>query len=354
MPLVQPHEIDVEEIRRPLHVLLQCGARLYMHFARETLAGLGEAGGMTVREHLRRYGHWRGSEMRQAHHALGREINMETLNRCWDSASVFVVKDSLESTGRYTPSDVIYDVRYCPAAEAWQAEGFHQWGHAYCDEFHQACASTYHPDGTVVIPINMMKGDDHCHFRWVMPATARQLELGPPTALGRRLARYYRADTPQRGAYDALVRTSRLIGGRYWTMTRALLARHHAEAAEAVIRRFLRRWGAQRGGLLRAEHEARRLAPSPENLIREIDLAAKYVWEMTEECRSRDRYVVTVAWTPMDEAWADLDAGCAARLFWEESLPPLAEHYDPALSLEIAALRWRGDDRTRLVVTRRS
>src|SRR3712207_7199289 len=41
-------------------------------------------------------------------------------NRCWDSASVFVVKDSLETTGRYTPTDVIYDVRYCPAAEAWQ------------------------------------------------------------------------------------------------------------------------------------------------------------------------------------------------------------------------------------------
>lgn len=223
MLLVQPETIDVVEVRRPLHNILQSGARLYMHFARETLATFGDVGGTTVRDHLRRYGHWRGSEMREAHNALGREINMETLNRCWDSASVFIVKDDVESKGRYTPTDVIYDVHYCPAAEAWKADDFHQWGHAYCDEFHQACASNYHPDGNVVIPINMMKGDDHCHFRWVMPVTARGVDAYPPSKLGLKLAEYYQAVTPQRGAYDALVRTSRLIGGRYWTMTQGTL-----------------------------------------------------------------------------------------------------------------------------------
>ncbi len=214
MPLIQHENITPQHVKGILHNLLQASARLYMHFANETLATFGPAGEMTIRQHLRDYGRWRGTEMREAHNALGCPINMETLNRCWDSASVFIIKDDLKTTGKYTPYDVVFDVYYCPAAEAWKAEGFERWGHVYCDEFHQACASTYHPDGNVVIPINMMKGDDHCHFRWIMPADAHQIDPFPPSNLGRKLAKYYLADSVERGAYDALVRTNRLLGGR--------------------------------------------------------------------------------------------------------------------------------------------
>src|SRR5260221_10950472 len=52
-----------------------------------------------------------------------------------------------------------------------------------------SCASTYHPDGNVVIPQSLMKGDDHCHFQWIMPPNARTLDLGEPSELGRKLAR---------------------------------------------------------------------------------------------------------------------------------------------------------------------
>jgi hypothetical protein len=190
MPLIRYQTVDADEIRPILTTLLQAGARLYMHFARETIATFGRDGEMTVRRHLRDYGAWRGIEMREAHNAMGRPINMETLNRCWDSASVFIVKDDVETQGHYSPLDVSYDVKICPAAEAWKAEDFHQWGHVYCDEFHQACASTYHPDGNVVIPINMMKGDDYCHFRWVVPGNSRAVEPFPPSELGLKLAEY--------------------------------------------------------------------------------------------------------------------------------------------------------------------
>lgn len=351
MPLIQQEKIDVQLAMPAIKTLLQVGARMYMHFTRETLATFGRAGEMTVRKHLRDYGKWRGTEMREAHNAMGREINMETLNRCWDSASVFIVKDDLENNGKYTPTDVIYDVRVCPAAEAWKADEFHQWGHVYCDEFHQACASTYHPDGNVVIPINMMKGDDHCHFRWMLPIGAHEVDYSPPSMLGKKLAQNYVAETPERASYDALIRTSRLIGGRYWTMTEALFADYPADEAEACIRRFLRSWATQRGELLRRDHEAKGVPLTAANLVREIDMASKYVWEMSEETTAHDRYIATVDWTPMDDAWSDLNASPVAELFWEESLPEVARAYNPRLSLEVAELRWSGGDRMRFVIT---
>src|SRR5690242_3577965 len=247
---------DQTETKLALRRLLQAGSRLYMQFARETLARFGTNGEATVRQHLRQYGVWRGTEMREAHNALGLPLDMETLNRCWDSASVFIVKSDLESKGKYTACDVQYEVHDCPAADVWRAEEFHRWGHVYCDEFHQACASTYHPDGNVVIPINMMKGDDHCAFRWIIPAGSPGLANFPPSPLGRKLAQYYVAETPERAVYDAMARTSRLIGGRYWTMAGALTERHGAADAMAAIVAFLRAWGAQRGELTRARHLA--------------------------------------------------------------------------------------------------
>ena len=336
------------DIKPKLHNLLQASSRLYMHFARQTLAILGDDGERTVRLHLRKYGQFRAHEMREAHNALGRPINMETLNRCWDSASVFVVKDDIDNEGSYSPYDTWYDVRYCPAAEAWKADDFHRWGHVYCDEFHQACASSYHPDGHVVIPINMMKGDDRCTFRWVMPPTAEKLESWPPTELGLKLAEYYRADTPERAAYDAIIRTSRLLGGRYWTMVDALYSNHSAEDAETVIRAFLRSWGEQRGELLREKHRTDQIETSVENLIRDMDLYPEVAWQMEARVGEQGDTHLSIDFTPTDDAWVDLDCGKAAQIFWEESTPSMVRAYSENLSVELSELVWRGDARTTL------
>jgi hypothetical protein len=335
MPCIAPDEIDVDEAKPVLRELLQAGSRLYMHFARETLAAFWERGGMTIRQHLREYGTWRGSEMREAHNALGLPINMETLNRCWDSASVFIIKGDIESKGRYTPYDVIYQVNDCPAADVWRAEEFHRWGHVYGDEFHQACASTYHPDGNVVIPINMMKGDDHCAFRWVMPADARVIEPTSPSPLGERLAAYYRAETPGHAVHNALVRTSRLFGGRYWTMARALYELHPEERAEAVLRRFLQSWAEQRGRLCRERRLQRGKPLTKPHLLAGLDLAPDYVWDFAVDDTSDGEATITIDWTPMDEAWRDLEAGPLADLFWQESLPAFMGAYQPGTHIAV-------------------
>ena len=171
------------------------------------------------------------------------EINMKNLIGCWDNASTYIVKDAIETEGSHDPYDTRFDVHYCPAAEAWRDAEFFHFGHVYCDEFHQACASTYHPDGNVVIPQNLMKGDDHCHFQWIMPPNARKLELGAPSALGQKLARDYTAGSEIEGAWLSLKRSNRLVGGRFFTHAKVILERH-GEDGENVIKAALAEWGA--------------------------------------------------------------------------------------------------------------
>ncbi|MBA3331058.1 MAG: hypothetical protein H0T39_09335 [Actinobacteria bacterium] len=147
-----------------------------------------------------------------------------------------------------------------------------------------------------------------------------------------------------------LLRTSRLLGGRYVTMLRASLERHPTAEAKAHVRRWLRSWATQRGALLEEAQTARGLACDASSLIREMDLACKYVWEIGEVTATPSLYDATIDWTPMDDAWADLDAAAEARIFWEETLPALARAYNSDLTLELAAPRWRGDPRTQLRV----
>jgi hypothetical protein len=147
-------------------------------------------------------------------------------------------------------------------------------------------------------------------------------------------------------------RTSRLVGGCYLTMVRPLLERHPEADARQMQRDFLRVWSAERGQMMRADHQARGLAITPANLIREMDLCAKYVWEIADEAVTPDGYQATIAWTPMDQAWEDYDLIDDARIFWEESFPALAASYDSDLSVSFPSLHWRGDSTTTIRVSR--
>jgi hypothetical protein len=344
-------EIDMEKARESLNGLLGIFGRLYMHFTNSVLEMSGQYGEMTVRAHLRQFGHFRGTEMREAHHAMGKPIDMQSLTCFWDNASTYIIEDDMDA-GTYSPYDSAFDVHFCPASIAWKSAGFHRWGHAYCDEFHQACASTYHPDGNVVIPINMMKGDDHCAFRWIMPATARQLELGEPTELGRRLAATYEQATPEQGAVNVMRRTLRLVGGCYMTIVNPLRERHNAEEADQILRNTLTVWARERGELMRADHQKRGIEITPANLVREMDFCASYIWDMTDEIADDGTYIAVVRDTQLDQVWADYNLGPEAALFWEITLPALAEGYDPDLRVEIPRLRQRGDEVMEIRISR--
>lgn len=356
MPMTMPQGLRLEPMVEDIQRLLKVGARMYMCMTRATLEKHGREGEMPVRLGLRAYGLWRGREMREAHHALGLEINMASLIQCWDSASVFIVKDRKDTAPDFKPYDVRFDVHLCPAALAWKEADFHQWGHVYCDEFHQACASAYHPDGHVVIPQNMMKGDDHCHFQWVMPPNAERLALGEPTGLGRRLARDYQAESDIEGAWQALKRTNRLVGGRYLTAARVLVERFGEDGRDTVCC-AMRSWGRLRGEHLRREHEEKGIERSPVNFMRHHDLPFATVWDIDEQVAGDGGLVARIYETPHDEAWRDMegaglgDAADLGALWYEESYAAMIEAYMPDARLEWTRQMCRGDAVTELRIT---
>jgi hypothetical protein len=341
-----PNDLVLDDMIAAMKRLLKVSARMYMHLTKATIEQLGRDGEMTIRYGLRAYGKWRGIEMREAHHALGLEINMKNLIGCWDNASTYLVKDKMEAEGTYLPYDTRHDVHYCPAAEAWKDAEFHQWGHVYCDEFHQACASTYHPDGNVVIPQNLMKGDEFCHFRWVMPPNAEPLKLGAPSELGKKLARDYQAVTDLEAAWKSLKRSNRLVGGRFYTHARVILERH-GDVGREVILKALRAWGKERGQLMRQDHQAAGIDLTFENFFAQHDMPARFVWRY--HCDKTDgRTSADIAETPHEEAWEDVDAVNLGSLWYEGTYPAMIEAYMPGTKATWTKLRSRGDDVNRL------
>lgn len=347
MSIVMPNDLSVDEMVDAMKRLLKTSARMYMYLAKATIERFGREGEMTIRYGVRSYGHWRGSEMREAHHAMGLEINMKNLIGCWDNASTYLAKDGMDDGGQYRPYDTRFDVHYCPAAEAWKDAEFHQWGHVYCDEFHQACASTYHPDGNVVIPQNLMKGDDHCHFQWVMPPDAQSIELGEPSDFGRRLARDYTADTDLEAAWKSLKRSNRLVGGRFYTHAGVILERHGDEGREVILE-ALERWGGERGRLLRQEHERAGHKPSVANFIRYHDFPIHMVWRHSIDLQPNGDASLDIFAAPHDEVWEDVESVEMGKLWYQGAYPAMARAYMSELVAEWTQLKANGDPVNRL------
>jgi hypothetical protein len=338
---------SIEDMVDGMQRLLRTSARMYMCLTRATYGRVGE---MTVRRGLRAYGEWRGSEMRQAHHALGLDINMKTLIDRWDNASTYIIKDKIEASGSHAPDDNRFDVTFCPASLVWKEAGFDQWGHVYCDEFHQAAASSYHPDGNVVIPISMMKGDDRCHFRWVMPGGAQAPDKSEPTARGRRLAEDYKSDTDEEAARKSLTRSNRLVGGRYVTTARAILA-DFGDDGLGVVRDGMRAWGRMRGEFLRREHEKRGLEIGSVSLMHQHDFPCATVWDMEESEAPPERYAAQIRWTPQDEVWRDFDAVDLGEHWYGAAYDALVEAYLPGAHIAWPRLQCRGHAVSEIEIT---
>lgn len=130
MAMTMPQGLRLEPMVEDIQRLLKVGARMYMCMTRATLDRHGRDGEMPVRLGLRAYGQWRGTEMREAHHALGLDINMRNLILCWDSASVFIVKDRGDTEPALGP--IWYECSYAAMCEAYLPQARLEWRRLIC------------------------------------------------------------------------------------------------------------------------------------------------------------------------------------------------------------------------------
>ncbi|HJE99578.1 MAG TPA: L-2-amino-thiazoline-4-carboxylic acid hydrolase, partial [Sellimonas intestinalis] len=142
--------------------------------------------------------------------------------------------------GKYTTYDVAMQVPSCAYADVWQERDWWMWGHVYCDELHQHILEKYNPDGVVVIPECLMKGDAQCDFRWIMPPFA-QLKFDDikPDYDGQDHRKDYLAQTPEEAQKKNIRRGVRLLGMELY-MLKKTLAEFFPEKAEALYEEILK------------------------------------------------------------------------------------------------------------------
>jgi len=105
-------EITIEEITAALPIMIRASGWFYMEAARALTEDFGAEGERTVRRWLRRWGQWRGREMRKGHMALGLPINVETLCKNWDSAAAtYHLMDEWIKEGSWHPGNVKVPVK---------------------------------------------------------------------------------------------------------------------------------------------------------------------------------------------------------------------------------------------------
>ena len=153
---------------------------------------------------------------------------------------------------------------------------------------------------------------------------------------GKRLARDYHAESDIEGAWQALKRTNRLVGGRFIIAARVLIDKFGDDGVETV-RDAMRRWGRMRGEHLRAEHEEAGIPISPASFMRHHDLPFSTVWDIEEIEASDECFHAVMHDTPHDEAWRDMDADPVLGPVWYEcSYVSMREAY-----LRHARLEWK-------------
>jgi hypothetical protein len=322
-------------MRERLHAERTAGFNLLvLTAANRAMEQFGKDGEMAYRRWIRKWATWRGGEMRQAHQAMGLQANMETLNLYWDSSSVsWIIKDEVQK-GRLTPYDVRYYDAECSGANLWRAEGAWDVGVIYCDENHQHIAQSYHPDAVVVMPVNMMKGDDRCLFCWLMPPGAEEIGA-EPTVLGKKLAlNHQRPDDPYEEFRLALKRPCRLVG-RWIAVVGGDMIETFGPEGEEWWRQTLRAYAKERGRRQFTDHVHKGLSPTPANLIRKNDVPYQFVWEIEEKEATDTQYAADVHYCPYQEVWRDNGEEEIGQIYCEEVYPALCAGYSEVLGLGI-------------------
>lgn len=152
---------------------------LYPFLAQSIIEMCGEKGEKAVREGTRRFGRDRAETLRNKHMKANVKINMHSL---------FAVGPDLPSDPRFkrelqelNPQERVSHTLYCPMAAIWKEYGAMDIGRIYCEEFHNACYSTYAYGYTKVnlAKTQTQEGDEYCAFNVVLRPENLPEELKP-------------------------------------------------------------------------------------------------------------------------------------------------------------------------------
>lgn len=160
--MCEAQEKEIQTLKDAIKILGGFYASLYAHMAREVIDTFGPEGEKVVRSATRKYGNWRGENLREIHEEEGYPINVGTLFEHYDMPNTNMLKSHRFC---FTEKELKSEVFECTMFDMWEKLGMVDMGLLYCSEFHHAMWQTYHEKIELEMPkILTQPGDDRCRF----------------------------------------------------------------------------------------------------------------------------------------------------------------------------------------------
>jgi len=307
-------------------------ARLYFHLAAEYLRTFGERGEEALRESIRELGKDRGKTTREEHQRLGYPINLYTLFTAGDFPSKAGFRcDQIE----LQPDHRISETLHCPLCEWWRKFGGLKEGILYCEEIYAAMWSAYHPEIKTNQAKIMSRGDSVCRFEVHMPS-----EVGRPENEGIEIP------SPEARLHRMLEIWSKM----FYYLARGLIKSVETEG-EAAVRRAIRRFGRERGELMRQGHLDEGYEINIENLLAYYDLPIDVGFDnrIVESGPDVSRNEIFVC--KYHDVWKTYpDGNDISKIYCEEIHHQIFGAYDPATQINLATTLTRRDECCRFAI----
>jgi len=152
---------EIEKLKEAVKTLGGFYASLYAHLAKEVIDTFGEKGEEAIREGTRKYGKWRGANLRKAHQEQGYEINLKNLFEHYDMPNTNMLKSHRFKTGEREWASEVFE---CTLYDMWERIGMVDMGLLYCEEFHHAMWQTYWDKIKLEMPKILTQPNDRCRF----------------------------------------------------------------------------------------------------------------------------------------------------------------------------------------------
>lgn len=307
-------------------------ARQYFHLAAEYMRTFGNEGEKALRQSIRELGHDRGQTTRKGHLDKSYPIHLKTLF----TAGGFPSKGGFRRNQmQLTPDRRISETLHCPLHEWWQKFGALKEAVPYCEEIHAAMWSAYHPDIETNQPKIMTRGEDVCRFEVFLESAADQEESVP---------------VPEPEAEERLHRMLEIWAKMYYYLARGLIRSFGAQG-EAALRRAIRRFGRERGQLMRQDHLARGYDINLKSLFTHYDLPVDVGFERRPIEFGPDVRRSETLICKYHDVWKQYpDGNQIGKIYCEEIHHQIFAAYDPATQINLTSTLTQDEDRCRFAI----
>lgn len=268
-----------------------CWLKMYVHVARAITETYGIEGEVALRQGIRNFGHDRGQTLRNEQLALGMKINMYNLWTYYDLPGDNRFK---RNRIRLNTQERISQTLVCPMASMWIKMDAKELGAIYCDEFHPAMFSGYHPKIVTNLGETLTHDtDDHCHFAlYLRPANMTEEERKMSFA-------EYDPDYDEEKVGKYIMRTARegynmLTIKLYYHLAKEAI-QSFGDGARDIIAKSIREWAKDIGEFLivRADAVSNELNEQfiQENCPVSLDVAKDTLWDNYSDNGIKDMFV---------------------------------------------------------------